>query len=768
VTIAAAAVVVASMVLATGVASAVTARPAGMRSSVAPRTGNTFPHAVWSVRTGRIAFSSPTVATIDGMRAVVIGSLSGYVYVMNAVTGAELPGWPQPVRIQPGVATAVESAPTVAYLDGPNREPSIIVGAGSLYEPNQDGGVEAFYYNGRKRFVFRTRATTDVWGSPGGGNYSNPVFSTPAVGDVTGHGQQDIVFGSYDHYIYALTPSGAMVPGFPFNNVDTIWSSPALYDAAHTGVDDIYIGADSTGLDGCWGGWLYDLRYYDGAPHVVWKHCEPQTVWSSPAIGEINSSGRAAVVVGTSWNTIYGTPGTSDKVYAYYADDGAPVPGWPVDTNGPTFGSPAIGDILGNGQPEVVDTVCAHCSNGPGQVEAWTGSGHELWTRTVAPQQMLGSPILVDLNGSGYNDVVAGSTWGLYLLNGRTGGLMYHTARHPLGGPCAVDDTPAVTEIPGVGWRLFMACGGPLPSHGTVEAFPLPVAPRTAPAWPEFRGDAAHTGVADDPATPTDVSCKPPATSNGYRFVAADGGIFDYGGLPFCGSTGNLVLGSPIVGMATTPDGGGYWLVTANGSVFAFGNAHLAGGGAGLIPYGSLQGLPIAGTIVGIVSSSDGHGYYLVGSDGSVYAFGDARYLGSEANQPLNFPVVAMVRDTRTGGYWLVGSDGGIFSFHAPFYGSTGGIRLRRPIVGMAQDPLTGGYWFVASDGGIFAYHAQYFGSMGHKPLTKPIVGMAADRSTGGYWLVGSDGGIFAFGARYFGSTGGIRLNQTIDGMASG
>jgi hypothetical protein len=32
----------------------------------------------------------------------------------------------------------------------------------------------------------------------------------------------------------------------------------------------------------------------------------------------------------------------------------------------------------------------------------------------------------------------------------------------------------------------------------------------------------------------------------------------------------------------------------------------------------------------------------------------------------------------------MVASDGGIFSFNAPFYGSTGGIRLDKPVVGMA------------------------------------------------------------------------------------
>ncbi|MHB8466885.1 MAG: hypothetical protein ACYDD7_18880 [Acidimicrobiales bacterium] len=78
-------------------------------------------------------------------------------------------------------------------------------------------------------------------------------------------------------------------------------------------------------------------------------------------------------------------------------------------------------------------------------------------------------------------------------------------------------------------------------------------------------------------------------------------------------------------------------------------------------------------------------------------------------------------------GYWLVASDGGIFSFgDAKFLGSTGGTRLVQPIVGMVATPDGGGYWLVASDGGIFSFgDAKFLGSTGGTRLVRPIIGVA-------------------------------------------
>ncbi len=77
--------------------------------------------------------------------------------------------------------------------------------------------------------------------------------------------------------------------------------------------------------------------------------------------------------------------------------------------------------------------------------------------------------------------------------------------------------------------------------------------------------------------------------------------------------------------------------------------------------------------VVDLAPTSDGNGYWLVASDGGIFAFGDAAFQGSMGGHPLNEPVVGMAADNATGGYWLVASDGGIFAFGAPFFGSTGG-----------------------------------------------------------------------------------------------
>jgi hypothetical protein len=118
-----------------------------------------------------------------------------------------------------------------------------------------------------------------------------------------------------------------------------------------------------------------------------------------------------------------------------------------------------------------------------------------------------------------------------------------------------------------------------------------------------------------------------------------------------------------FVGMASTPDGGGYWLVQRNGGIRSFGDAGFFGSlpGSGIVP---------SAPITGIATTADGRGYWLVGADGGVFTFGDAVFHGSLPGLGVTptDPIVGVASTSDAGGYWLTGADGGLFTFgDAPF-----------------------------------------------------------------------------------------------------
>jgi len=87
-----------------------------------------------------------------------------------------------------------------------------------------------------------------------------------------------------------------------------------------------------------------------------------------------------------------------------------------------------------------------------------------------------------------------------------------------------------------------------------------------------------------------------------------------------------------------------------------------------------------------MAATPSGHGYWLVGSDGAVYPFGDASALGSLAGSHLNARIQAMAATANGQGYWLVAADGGVFSFgDAPFLGSLSGQHLNQPVAGLVS-----------------------------------------------------------------------------------
>jgi hypothetical protein len=110
------------------------------------------------------------------------------------------------------------------------------------------------------------------------------------------------------------------------------------------------------------------------------------------------------------------------------------------------------------------------------------------------------------------------------------------------------------------------------------------------------------------------------------------------------------------------------------------------------------------------------------------------------------------------GGYWLVASDGGVFAFGtAHYYGSMGGHHLNSPITGIVATADGRGYWLVAKDGGVFNFgDAVLLGSMGGTTLVAPVVGLASS-SGGGLPTTGPQGPAGARGLA--GATGSAGLS---------
>ena len=85
--------------------------------------------------------------------------------------------------------------------------------------------------------------------------------------------------------------------------------------------------------------------------------------------------------------------------------------------------------------------------------------------------------------------------------------------------------------------------------------------------------------MAPVPAHPATVAIvSQPGSDTGYWIVAADGGVFTYGGAQFYGSMGGKPITAPIVAADATSDGKGYRLVGADGAVYDFGAAVYEGG----------------------------------------------------------------------------------------------------------------------------------------------------------------------------------------------
>jgi hypothetical protein len=476
-----AAVAIAAL-LALGVAHGTTSPPVDAQSNaVSLRLLHRHDRVINDFRAGAgttEAFSTVAIGDVTGNGSpnLVTGGMDGRVRVYRSDGSLVLD--------HPTGDGAIQASPVLVDLDG-NGVLDILVATMSRTDPR----VLGFDSSGRRLF--------SAGAAPRSSGYPPGFFATPVAGDIDRDGQIEIVAAGFDHNVHAWNLDGTPLPGFPRFVYDTVWSSPVLADIDGDGRLEIVVGGDMDAYPGAPlppGGVLWALRP-DGTNAPGYPRSIPgQTVWSSPAVDDINGDGRPDIVVGTGLNW----PTAGRQVHAFDGPTGHPLAGWPVAVPGRVMASPAIGDLTGDGRHEVVVMTEG------GWVVALNGGGGTIWrtcnrsNRSACDNTAAthGSVALADVTGNGRQEVIAASEHWLRVFDGRDKSVLAEFAMPNVWAPAS---TPTVAEVEGRTWIALNTLVNDGPAGrgaGDREVVWVWTTNRALGSadWPTFQRDARRSG----------------------------------------------------------------------------------------------------------------------------------------------------------------------------------------------------------------------------------------------------------------------------------
>ncbi len=471
----------------------------------------------------RILNSGLTTADFDGdgLKEIVTAAQNGVLYVLRYDGASWSIYWSRELWVDinaagvtnPTTDSRMDSTPVVADLDG-NGSLEIVVSVGGDPFFHKNGAVIAYtYVGGSTGFTLASgwpQLSYDETGSGSGSSYpdgyTDGFFSTPALGDLDGDGDLEIVVEGFDRRIHAWHHTGAAVEGWPIDRDKCLlrggWSSPALGDIDGDGLPEVIVGTDSPLWD-CVGqpdyskGTVWAING-DGSTVPGWPVETQQNVFSSPAIGDIDGDGWLDVVVGTGGYI----PGAGHEVYAW-DHNGHPLPGWPRPTAGIMTASPALGDLDGDGDLEVVIGCGRESDTGCTLLYAWHGNGESVNGFPMSPEVTLPwpsqdhgplpyTPILADYDGDGQVEILVvvwtGSGVTIVEPDGVQNADKSHYTQHFLA------SAPVVDDVDNDGMVELLIGGADAAEYGMVYVWHEQGATDGRHPWPMFHHDVQRTG----------------------------------------------------------------------------------------------------------------------------------------------------------------------------------------------------------------------------------------------------------------------------------
>ena len=383
----------------TGLLSGVTASPASASGPVA--------HAVLPLAMtwqqilpdagAPIGQSSPMQATLDGGGpSVVVGDRAGNLWASHLANGSPVGGWPAHTGGAP-----IDSTPSV--IPNGSGTDNVFAGAGNAAQ-SRVGGYYAF-----------TDSGSELWGR----NAEDPnglygVQASMAVGNL--NGVPSAVAPSLGQEELRSMPSTVRpCPGGRSSPRTAVSPRPRSLISTETGRprwsrEEVVPGL-AYGVNYSAGG---HLRVIGAGGNLICDYDTNQTVDSSPAVGNFLAGGQTGIAFGT--GSFY--PGAPDSNTLFGSDSHCNIV-WRTNLGGNTAASPALGDLEGDGNLEVLEGVDTGSS---GLVWALNGSNGAAIAGMAPghPGRIIGGITTADLTGGGYNDVLVPTTDGVVIYDGRS------------------------------------------------------------------------------------------------------------------------------------------------------------------------------------------------------------------------------------------------------------------------------------------------------------------------------------------------------------
>jgi hypothetical protein len=276
----------------------------------------------------------------------------------------------------------------------------------------------------------------------------------PAIADLDGDGSAEIIAGAWNppadgspilaDRLFAFDGSGQPKPGWPVQTRFSLWSSPAIGDLNNDGLLEIVIATNGNEILAFRAN---GTEWIDGdlnlATTGVFK-VMPSSIYNSgtAAIVDLDGDGFRDIVFGSANGNLYA-----------WRPDGSNLPGFPINLGATINASVAVGYLDGPSDTELEVVVGA--TDNKLYVYSAAGVLRTGWpvNRQFSGTSRAPSPALADMNNDGFLDIVVASTNGRVYVYQRTGALLAPFSGIPFSSltSSATESSPVVADIDGDG-----------------------------------------------------------------------------------------------------------------------------------------------------------------------------------------------------------------------------------------------------------------------------------------------------------------------------